>query len=201
MAALPKAEDCKQYVCDTNMGSFTVALFDKTMPITASNWADLATSGFYKDLTFHRVIKDFMLQFGCPYSKGGNKGPHARRAGTGGPKAKTTFKKLGDDSTKYTRNGEGNIDDELTHQYSNAKYTLSMANTGRPNSGGSQFFINTKHNKFLDWFDKSTASAHPVFGFVCDGTATIDKIQEVKTSQPGDKPLTDVKMIGITEKK
>lgn len=43
--------------------------------------------------------------------------------------------------------------------------TLSMANAG-PNSGGSQFFVNTVHNSFLDWFDKSTDSAHPVFGKV-----------------------------------
>ena len=44
--------------------------------------------------------------------------------------------------------------------------TFSMANTGSPNSGGSQFFINTVHNKFLDWFDPSTESQHPVFGKV-----------------------------------
>jgi cyclophilin family peptidyl-prolyl cis-trans isomerase len=44
--------------------------------------------------------------------------------------------------------------------------TFSMANTGSPNSGGSQFFINTVHNKFLDWFDESTESQHPVFGKV-----------------------------------
>ena len=43
--------------------------------------------------------------------------------------------------------------------------TLSMANAG-PNSGGSQFFVNTVHNSFLDWFDKSSDSAHPVFGKV-----------------------------------
>ena len=39
--------------------------------------------------------------------------------------------------------------------------TLSMANTGEPNSGGSQFFLNTVHNSFLDFFDKSTPSQHP----------------------------------------
>jgi len=37
---------------------------------------------------------------------------------------------------------------------------------GRPESGGSQFFINVAHNKFLDWFDAQSPSAHPVFGKV-----------------------------------
>ena len=41
-----------------------------------------------------------------------------------------------------------------------------MANTGAPNSGGSQFFLNTKHNAFLDYFDNSTPSKHPVFGLL-----------------------------------
>jgi cyclophilin family peptidyl-prolyl cis-trans isomerase len=45
--------------------------------------------------------------------------------------------------------------------------TLSMANTGAPNSGGSQFFINTVHNDFLDWFRPDLGeSQHPVFGKV-----------------------------------
>ena len=41
----------------------------------------------------------------------------------------------------------------------------SMANTGAPNSGGAQFFINTKHNAYLDWFTPGQ-SKHPVFGKV-----------------------------------
>lgn len=43
---------------------------------------------------------------------------------------------------------------------------FSQANTGAPNSGGSQFFINTVHNSFLDFWDKSTPSQHPVFGII-----------------------------------
>lgn len=44
---------------------------------------------------------------------------------------------------------------------------LLQANTGQPASGGSQFFINTAHNSFLDFFDDSTESQHPVFGANC----------------------------------
>jgi cyclophilin family peptidyl-prolyl cis-trans isomerase len=64
------------------------------------------------------------------------------------------------------RDEGGNIPDEFTLELSNEPGTLSMANTGQPNSGGSQFFLNTVHNAFLDWFDESTESQHPVFGRV-----------------------------------
>jgi len=55
-----------------------------------------------------------------------------------------------------------------------------MANTGQPESGGSQFFINTVHNSFLDFWDKSTPSQHPVFGRVIDGMEVIMAIADQK---------------------
>ena len=48
----------------TSKGEFKVELFEDKLPITTSNFKDLATSGFYDGLTFHRVIKGFMCQFG-----------------------------------------------------------------------------------------------------------------------------------------
>ena len=71
-----------------------------------------------------------------------------------------------------------------------------MANTGRPNSGGSQFFINTKHNSFLDWFSPGQ-SKHPVFGKVTEGMDVVRAIESTKTS-PQDRPLTPVKVERIT---
>eukprot|EP01050_Picozoa_sp_SAG11_P008727 SAG11_NODE_782_length_7192_cov_4.178063_7_plen_83_part_00 len=56
---------------------------------------------------------------------------------------------------EIVRSGGGNIPDEFKGEISNEPFTLSMANTGRPNSGGSQFFINTVHNDFLDYFSSS----------------------------------------------
>jgi cyclophilin family peptidyl-prolyl cis-trans isomerase len=59
----------------------------------------------------------------------------------------------------YTRTANGGIPDEIgknEQKISNEAGMLSMANTGQPQSGGSQFFINVRHNSFLDWFDKST---------------------------------------------
>ena len=66
---------------ETSLGNFQVELFLDKMPITAQNFIDLARSGFYDGLHFHRVINGFMIQFGCPHSKD----PASRSAGTGGP--------------------------------------------------------------------------------------------------------------------
>ena len=70
-----------------------------------------------------------------------------------------------------------------------------MANTGRPNSGGCQFFVNTVHNNFLDWFDSTSPSQHPVFGKVLEGMDVVSAIESVG-SRSGQ--LTEpVKMIEI----
>ena len=127
-------------VFDTSEGTFKAEIFSDQMPITAKNFLDLVKMGHYDGLHFHRVIPGFMLQFGCKYSKT-----------FGHPQSGTGDSPL------------GNVRDEFTVKLSNEPGTLSMANTGRPNSGGSQFFINTVHNRYLDWFDTSTPSKHPVF--------------------------------------
>ncbi len=72
-----------------------------------------------------------------------------------------------------------------------------MANTGQPNSGGSQFFVNTVHNSFLDWFDKSTPSQHPVFGKVVSGMDIVNKIGKVQCDR-NDKPVKPVVMTSVT---
>jgi cyclophilin family peptidyl-prolyl cis-trans isomerase len=158
---------------ETSLGSFTAEIFQDQMPLTSANFIKLATSGFYDGLHFHRVIPDFMIQFGCPHSKD----PKSPRAGTGGPPW-------------------GDIKDEFTAKLSNEPLTLSMANTGSPNSGGSQFFINTVHNAFLDWFSPGQ-SRHPVFGKVTQGADIVKKIETTRTDS-GDRPLTPVKVIKIT---
>ena len=134
-----------------------------------------------------------MCQFGCPHSKD----PKSPRAGTGGPPPGSTYTLP--DGTSIERKG-GNIPDELIEPLSNLPMTLSMANTGQPNSGGSQIFINTKHNSFLDYFDNSTPSKHPVFGKVVEGMEVVKSIEAVQTG-PGDKPVEPVvvETIVITE--
>ncbi|GAB5369822.1 hypothetical protein AAMO2058_001439300 [Amorphochlora amoebiformis] len=169
----------------TTEGTFVVEVFSDLMPYTAANFVGLVKDKFYDGLTFHRVISGFMLQFGCPYSKD----PTSRRAGTGGPKGGTKF--AGFDGKTYSRLSDGCIKDELTAKISNKPFTLSMANTGQANSGGSQFFINTVHNSYLDWFDKRSESKHPVFGQVVSGDDVIRKIEKVRTDR-SDKPLKPV---------
>lgn len=160
---------------ETSLGTFKVELFLDKMPITAGNFVKLAKSGFYDGLHFHRVINRFMLQFGCPHSKD----PNSRRAGTGdGP--------------------DGTIPDEhpANAKLSNEPGTLSMANTGRPGSGSCQFFVNTVHNDYLDWFSPGP-SKHPVFGKVIEGMDVVHAIEKTPTDA-NDRPKTPVKMIKIT---
>jgi cyclophilin family peptidyl-prolyl cis-trans isomerase len=160
---------------DTTLGSFTAEIYLDKMPLTAKNFLDLAKSGFYDGIHFHRVIKNFMIQFGCPHAKD----PNSPRAGTGGPP-------------------HGTIKDEFPeqHKLSNEPGTLSMANTGRPNTGGSQFFINTVHNHYLDFFTPGN-SRHPVFGKITSGMDVVKKIETTPTA-PGDRPVTPVKVNKIS---
>jgi len=178
--------------CETTLGKFAVEVYADKMPLTAANFLDLVNTGFYNGVHFHRVIPNFMCQFGCPFAKN----PKAPNAGTGGPAGGSKFTVPG--KGEITRDRGGNIPDELTQKLSNEPFTLSMANTGQPNSGGSQFFINTVHNKFLDWFDNSTPSKHPVFGKIVEGQDTIMKISGTKTAN--DNPVVPVQMIKMTQR-
>jgi cyclophilin family peptidyl-prolyl cis-trans isomerase len=158
---------------ETSMGTFKAEIYLDKMPITAGNFIKLVEHGHYDGLHFHRVIPSFMLQFGCPHS-----------ARFGDPRS-------GTGSSPF-----GNIQDEFTEKLSNEPGTLSMANTGRPNSGGAQFFINTVHNSYLDWFDRSTPSQHPVFGKVTEGWDVIKKIEA--TGSRNGAPSAPTKMIKVT---
>ena len=157
---------------NTSLGEFTAELYLDQMPVTAGNFIELANSGFYNGLHFHRVIANFMIQFGCPHSKD----PNSARAGTGGPP-------------------NGCIPDEHAARLSNEPGTLSMANTGRPNSGGSQFFINTVHNAYLDWFSAGR-SQHPVFGKITEGMDVVKKIESVGSQSGATKDPVRVAACG-----
>jgi len=162
-------------LCETSLGNFTVELYVDKMPNTAQNFITLAKSGFYDGLHFHRIIDNFMIQFGCPHSRD----PRSAHAGTG-------------DAPHGTIRDEHPADAKL----SNEPGTLSMANTGAPNSGSCQFFINTVHNSYLDWFTAG-ASKHPVFGRVIEGLDVVKKLEKTRTDGD-DRPITPVRMNKIT---
>ena len=151
----------KRVALHTTLGDIIIELFTD-MPVTAGNFEKLVREGFYDGIVFHRVIRNFMIQAGCPQG-----------TGTGGP--------------GYT------IEDEFVRGHSNARGTIAMANTGRPNTGGSQFFINLVDNTYLDWDNPSTPYKHPVFGKVVEGMEVVDAIAMSRTDR-NDRPVKEVKI-------
>lgn len=189
LKAVPAGKN-PRYRCHTTEGDFVIELFMDSMPLTASNFIDLAETGFYNGIHFHRVIDNFMIQFGCPYAK------HHRHpwAGTGGPPPSTTFR-VG--SYSVVRDDNGCIPDEFTSYISNVAGTLAMANKGDPNSGGSQFFINTVPNHHLDWWRHDlSASQHPVFGKVVEGWNTVRRISKMLCDAKH-APIKPIRMISV----
>ncbi len=108
-----------------DMGTITVELDADTAPITVTNFVNLAESGFYDGITFHRIIKDFMMQGGDPLGNG-----------TGGSEKTITG--------EFASNG---VENPLSH----TRGAISMArNNFDMNSASSQFFIVHQDSLFLD---------------------------------------------------
>jgi cyclophilin family peptidyl-prolyl cis-trans isomerase len=153
----------------TNKGNFELELWGEYAPKTVENFITLAESGFYNGVKFHRIIEGFMIQGGDPQSKDDELEDYW---GTGGP--------------GYT------FADEIHSQNRNDIGTISMANAG-PNTNGSQFFINTAPNNFLD-------TKHTVFGKVTSGMDVIMEIEKVDTF-PNDRPIEPVIITNIAIEK
>ena len=98
-----------------NGKTIELELYPDVAPETVSNFIALVKRGFYNGLTFHRVIKGFMIQGGCPLGNG-----------TGGPGYKI--------KGEFAANGFNN---PLKHE----RGVISMARSAHPDSAGSQFFI------------------------------------------------------------
>jgi cyclophilin family peptidyl-prolyl cis-trans isomerase len=109
-----KAALMKKATIETNLGNITIEFYPEDAPQTVTNFQKLASSGFYNNVTFHRVISGFMIQGGDPAG-----------TGTGGP--------------GYKFNDEINKDSQL-YKTGYKKGIVAMANAG-PNTNGSQFFI------------------------------------------------------------
>ena len=128
-------------------GTIEVELYPDIAPISVDNFVQLSRKGFYNGLTFHRVIRGFMIQGGCPKGNG-----------TGGP--------------GYSIKGEfaaNGINNPLKH----TRGVISMARAMDPNSAGSQFFIMHKDAPHLD--GQYAAFGKTVKGIeVVDAIASVD---------------------------
>ena len=125
----------------TSAGDIELELFEDAAPNTVANFITLIEKKYYDGVLFHRIIPNFMIQGGDPQGNG-----------TGGP--------------GY------NIPDELTNNKNkHLQYSLSMAKTAAPDSGGSQFFIvtNKQGTPHLD-------GVHTVFGKVTKGFDIVDAL-------------------------
>ena len=117
----------KTYYADIDImdyGVITIELNQKAAPVTCANFVELAESGFYNNLTFHRIIAGFMMQGGDPLGNG-----------TGGSENNIVG--------EFSSNG---YDNDLSHE----RGVISMARSGDPNSASSQFFICHEDSDFLD---------------------------------------------------
>ena len=101
----------------TSKGTIVAELYEDKTPNTVANFINLAETGFYKDMRFHRILMGFMAQGGCPNSKAGA----TDRAGTGGP--------------GYT------IKEEYHSSLKHGPGMLTMARKRTPGTTGSQFCI------------------------------------------------------------
>ncbi|HIQ64574.1 MAG TPA: peptidylprolyl isomerase [Candidatus Faecenecus gallistercoris] len=105
-------------------GTIKVELDADQAPITVQNFIDLANSGFYDGLTFHRIIEGFMIQGGDPNGDGTGGSGHTIRG-------------------EFTQNGVNNT---LSH----TRGAISMARSSAMNSASSQFFIVHEDSTYLD---------------------------------------------------
>jgi len=151
-------------VVTTSRGEFTIELYPQAAPIAAANFVALARCGFYNGISFHRVIAGFVAQFGDPQTKV-NRGEF-QGIGTGGPGYRFAI-------------------EPPAAGYNYDAYVVAMANSSKPNSNGSQVFID------LADLNGQLARSYTIFGKVIEGTDVIDGIGTVTTTA-GDVPVDPI---------
>lgn len=163
-----------------NFGTVKIELYPDKAPETVANFIALANRGFYDGLTFHRIVKDFMIQGGDP-------------EGTGEGGAKISNLKDGGEETEYSIKGEfiaNEVDNDLKFdegvigmaRNDYTSYSSSLTEESY-NSGSSQFFIMTKDNASLNGYYTS-------FGKVIEGMDIIHNIENVEVKVADDSEET-----------
>jgi peptidyl-prolyl cis-trans isomerase A (cyclophilin A) len=148
----------------TSQGLVTIELYPEKAPKSVENFLQYTKDGFFAGTIFHRVIDNFMIQ-------GGGFTPDMKQ--------------------KDTRSA---IQNEAKNGLKNELGTLAMARTGHPHSATAQFFINLKHNSFLD-SPGQDGWGYAVFGKVIGGMDVVQKIATTRTGNSGfhqDVPKTPI---------
>jgi cyclophilin family peptidyl-prolyl cis-trans isomerase len=153
----------------TSDGTIDVELYPAQAPKTVANFVGLAQSGFYTNLTWHRVVKGFVIQTGDPTSK---------NAG-------------GDNSTWGQHGSSQTVPLEIDSSLQNLAGTLGMARSTDPNSGSSQFYINLADNHSLD-------GNYTVFGKVIVGMNVALTIGNVPVYSRSSQPINPVFLTSVT---
>jgi cyclophilin family peptidyl-prolyl cis-trans isomerase len=161
-------------VIETSLGEITVELYPLEAPITVGNFLRYAHEGFYDSLTFHRVIKQFMIQGG------------------------------GFDENLIKKPVYEPIPSEASNGLSNVQGTISMARTADPHSATSQFFINAVDNLFLNFREETPFGwGYCVFGKVINGMDVVHDIESVETANRdgfSDVPVEPVVIVKLYRK-
>lgn len=149
---------------NTSQGTFEVELFQNETPKTVANFVNLAESGFYNNLVWHRIVKDFVIQTGDPTTRNAEGNP--------------------------CNWGSGSSNSTIPFEYvpslpNNVGY-LGMASTAAGQPGTSQFYINLINNTSLN-------GNYAVFGKVISGMNVVDAIGNlpVSTACSGGSPPAD----------
>ena len=163
-----------------NFGTIKFELYPEYAPETVANFIALANRGFYDGLTFHRIVKDFMIQ-------GGDKN------GDGTGLATTSDLRDDGDDTEYTIKGEfiaNGVDNKLQFEegvvaMARSDYTSYSSSLTEEsyNSGSSQFFIMTAENTSLN-------GQYTSFGKVTEGMDIVHQIEEVEVKAADDADTT-----------
>ncbi|MCX7833798.1 MAG: peptidylprolyl isomerase [Ignavibacteria bacterium] len=155
-----KTEVQKILTLETTFGTIKIQLYPDKAPKTVSRIEELTKNNFYNGVTFHRVIDNFMIQTGDP-------------TGTGAGGSGQTIPDEFNNGLKHDKEG-----------------VVAMANTGRPNSQDSQFYITLGPQPHLD-------GKYTIFGQVLEGMDVAKRIAKVPKDNK-DKPLEDIKIIKAT---
>ncbi len=152
----------------TSQGQIEVELYQNATPRTVTNFVNLAKSGFYNNLVWHRIVKGFVIQTGDPNTRNG--GGNNATWGQGGSSQTVPLE----------------IDSSL---HNNVGY-LGMAHSSDPNSGSSQFYINLANNNSLD-------GQYTVFGKVISGMDAAYAIGNTPVNSSS-QPINPVYLTSVT---